>query len=93
MEGTCRHLQFAARAKHDTVERFRALAAPPTFRSLVLGGDRDMVAPQNNVRELAKLLPGAECKFFDGGHGFLSSNSTTVPYLSNWVLGEVAGSG
>ena len=101
--GTCRHLQFGARAQHDTGGRLAALAAAAAaaaaqagparamFRALVLGGDRDEVAPEANVRALAELIPGAELRFFAGGHGFMASNPEVVPAVSDWVLGQGPG--
>ena len=91
------------RAQHDTGGRLAALAAavaaaaPPgpkhaaMFRALVLGGDRDEVAPEANVRALAELIPGAELRFFAGGHGFMASNPDVVPAVSDWVLGQGPG--
>ena len=101
----CRHLQFAARAQHDTGSRLAALqqqqqqqqgsdrnAPLPSllFRALVVGGDRDEVAPAENVRALAALM-GQKARFFPGGHGFFMSDPNFLPFLCDWILGEESG--
>ena len=34
-------------------------------------------------RRLAELIPGAQLRFFAGGHGFATSNPAVVPFLSD----------
>lgn len=39
--------------------------------TLVTGGRSDVVVPPINARRLARLIPSARLRLFDGGHGFL----------------------
>ena len=59
--------QLEARAGHDTWNRLPAVTAP----TLVVGGRYDQQAPVANVERLAGRIPGAELRFYDGGHLFL----------------------
>jgi 3-oxoadipate enol-lactonase len=64
-EGAAR--QIAARAGHDTWERLPAIHCPV----LVMGGRHDGIAPSQVVTALARRIPGAELRFFDGSHLFM----------------------
>ena len=62
--------QLEARAGHDTWDRIQNLSLPV----LVCGGKFDGQASTDVVENLARRIPGAELKFFDGGHLFLQQD-------------------
>ena len=82
--GTVRHLQFAARAEHNTADRLAA-AANEGYRTLVIGGDRDGVASVEAVSNLARLAPRSTLRLFSGGHGVVLSDPRCLPYVADWI--------
>ena len=58
--------QLEARKDHDTYDRLPLLPMP----TLVVGGTHDDLAPESVVRALAARIPGAQVRFFNGGHLF-----------------------
>ena len=82
---TCRHLQFMARNHHDTTDRLGSLCC----RTLVCGGDRDEVAPVQNLRALHRLIPGAVLMLFSGGHGFLAQDPRALTAVIAFMLGSM----
>lgn len=67
-------LQLAARAGHDTWARLPTLAMPV----LVCGGRYDGQAAPEAVSALARRIPGAELRFFEGGHMFLRQDPAAI---------------
>ena len=65
VEGAAR--QIAARAQHDTWARLPQIACP----TLVMGGRFDGIAKPDVVTALAGRIPGAQLRFYDGGHLFM----------------------
>ena len=64
-EGAAR--QIAARAQHDTWARLPQIACP----TMVMGGRFDGIAKPDVVTALAQRIPGAQLRFYDGGHLFM----------------------
>jgi len=47
--------------------RHEALAALEGIEALVIGGDKDLITPQEHSEEIARLLPGSELVVIEGG--------------------------
>lgn len=63
---------------HDTRDLVGRIKAP----TLVMLGDRDMIASPRRSRELAELIPGARLRVFEGvGHGFWRERQEEVDRL------------
>ncbi len=61
------HRQFEARAKHDTWERLPSITCPV----LIAAGRYDGIALPATQERMAARIPGAELKWFEGGHLFM----------------------
>lgn len=59
--------QLAARKEHNTYDRLPQIKLPV----LVAGGKYDGISPSANLEALAKQIPNAQLKMFEGGHQFL----------------------
>lgn len=75
--------QLNAALAFDTSDRVKNIAAP----TLILTGDRDIVVPPQNSRNLAAKIPGSELRVVDGGsHMFFVEqadefNRTVIEFL------------
>jgi len=74
-------LQLEARSHHDTADRLGTVACP----TLVAGGRYDGIAPPANSEFLARTIPGAELRLFDGGHGFFMQDPAAIPALVDFL--------
>ena len=72
-EGAAR--QIAARAGHDSWDRLPSIFCPV----LVMGGRHDGTAEPKVVTALADRIPGAQRRFFEGGHLFMLEDRTAYP--------------
>ena len=61
------HRQLEARADHDAWDRLGEIAAP----TLVAGGRYDGIALPETLERMAGKIPGAELRFYEGGHMFM----------------------
>jgi 3-oxoadipate enol-lactonase len=77
-------LQLAARAQHDTWQRLADVRVPV----LLAGGRHDGIAPVANMAALARQIPDAELRFFEGGHLFLIQDEDAYPYIIQWLSGK-----
>lgn len=68
------HRQLEARADHDTWERLGQISAP----TLVAGGRYDGIALPATLERLAGRIPGAELRFYEGGHLFMIQDRAAV---------------
>jgi 3-oxoadipate enol-lactonase len=59
--------QEAARAQHNSWARLPQIRCPV----MVMGGRYDAIAPPDNLKALAGRIPGAQLRFFEGGHLFM----------------------
>ncbi len=73
--------QLAARAGHNTWARLPELDLPV----LLTGGRYDGIAPMANMEALAARIPGAELRFYDGGHLFLIQDKSAYPDIIQWL--------
>jgi 3-oxoadipate enol-lactonase len=79
-EGAAR--QLAARAGHDCWDRLASISRPV----LVAGGRHDGIAPPQVVTALAGRIPGAQLRFFEGGHLFMLEDRTAWPAMEEFLL-------
>jgi 3-oxoadipate enol-lactonase len=75
-------LQLAARADHDTFARLPMLQMP----TLLCAGRYDGIAPLANMEAMARQLPNAELRVYEGGHLFLVQDRTANPDIAAWLL-------
>ncbi len=73
--------QEAARATHDTWERLPQIRCPV----LVMGGRYDALAPPENLTALAGRIPGAELRFFEGGHLFMLEDGGAYAAMTEFL--------
>lgn len=73
--------QFESRAKHDVYEALKDLNVPV----YVACGEDDGVAPVDNSRALAEILPNATLNIFRGGHMFLREDPKAWPSLFQFI--------
>ena len=73
--------QLEARADHDTWERLPQITAP----TLVVGGRYDGIAKPESLELMAGRIPGAELRFFEGGHMFMLQDRAAVPAMIEFL--------
>ncbi len=73
--------QISARAGHDTWDRLPQIACP----TLVMGGKYDGIAPPEVVTALARRIPGASLRFFEGGHLFMLEDKTAFAAMTDFL--------
>jgi 3-oxoadipate enol-lactonase len=66
------HRQLEARAKHDTWDRLDRIACPV----LIAAGRFDGVALPATQEKMAARIPGAELRWYEGGHLFMLQDRT-----------------
>lgn len=81
VEGAAR--QIAARALHDTWARLPQIACP----TLVMGGRFDGIAKPEVVTELARRIPAAQLRFYDGGHLFMLEQRSAFDDMREFLSG------
>jgi 3-oxoadipate enol-lactonase len=77
------HRQLEARAAHDTWDRLPHIACPV----LIAAGRYDGIARPETQERMAGRIPGAELKWFDGGHLFMLQDRTAYPAIVSFLLG------
>jgi 3-oxoadipate enol-lactonase len=75
--------QLEARAKHDTWERLDLIACPV----LIAAGRYDGIALPETQERMAGRIPGAELRFFDGGHMFMIQDRAAIPAMVEFLNG------
>jgi len=75
--------QLEARAGHDTWERLGQIACP----TLIAAGRHDGVALPATQERMAGRIPGAELRFFEGGHLFMLQDRAALPAMTEFLLG------
>ena len=68
------HRQLEARADHDAWDRLGEIAVP----TLVAGGRYDGIALPETLERMAGKIPGAELRFYEGGHMFMIQDRAAV---------------
>ena len=74
--------QLQARKFHDTFDRLHQLSMPV----LLAGGKYDGIAPPENMRAIARALPNAELRLYEGGHLFFLQDRQAYPDMIAWLL-------
>ncbi len=77
-------LQLEARRQHDTAARLGRIGCP----TLVCGGCFDGIAPPANSEFLARSIPGAQLRMFDGGHIFFLQDAAAIPAMLDFLRSE-----
>src|SRR5579872_5820705 len=75
--------QLEARAGHDTWDRLGQIACPV----LIAAGRYDGVALPATQERMAGRIPGAQLRFFDGGHLFMIQDRAALPAMIEFLLG------
>ncbi len=73
--------QIEARRHHDTYERLPQIRVPV----LVCAGRYDGQATPEAVTALHRQIPGAELRFFEGGHRFLGEDPDAYPAVAEFL--------
>jgi len=73
--------QLLARSRHDVTDRLGRIACP----TLVAGGRYDGIAPPANSEAIAARVPGAELRFYEGGHAFMTQDRTALPEVMDFL--------
>jgi 3-oxoadipate enol-lactonase len=74
-------LQLRARATHDVYDRLGAITCP----TLIAAGRYDGIAPADNSAAIARTVPHAELRLFDGGHLFPFQDPTALPAIVDFL--------
>lgn len=77
------HRQLEARAAHDTWDRLPQIACPV----LIAAGRYDGIALPATQEKLAARIPGAELKWFEGGHMFMIQDRAAYPAIIEFLKG------
>lgn len=75
--------QLEARAAHDTFARLPQIACPV----MIAAGTFDGVALPSAQHAMAARIPGAQLKFFDGGHLFMIQDRAAMPAIADFLAG------
>ncbi|HEX4337209.1 MAG TPA: alpha/beta hydrolase [Polyangiaceae bacterium] len=73
--------QMDARRHHDVWERLRQIACP----TLVACGRYDGIAPLANSEAIARRIPGAELRVYEGGHAFFMQDRSALPAVIEFL--------
>ncbi len=73
--------QLGARRGHDVWDRLDRVTAP----TLVACGRYDGIAPPANGEAIAKRIPDAELRVYEGGHAFLAQDPRAVPEIVEFL--------
>jgi len=79
-------LQLEARRHHDTWSRLPQLAMPV----LLCAGRYDGIAPLANMEAMARQIPNATLKVYEGGHLFLIQDRSAYPDIIEWLAADAA---
>ncbi|MDR3508682.1 MAG: alpha/beta hydrolase [Caulobacteraceae bacterium] len=71
------HRQLEARSSHDTWDRLPQIACPV----MIAAGRHDGIAPPQTQNNLAARIPGAQLRFFEGGHLFMLEDPAALPAM------------
>ncbi len=77
--------QLHARIGHDTFDRLGEIRAPV----YLAGGEFDDIAPPRNMRALAKAIPNAELRLYQGGHLFMVQDPAAYPDIARWLEAQL----
>jgi 3-oxoadipate enol-lactonase len=78
--------QLRARAHHDVCDRLHLVSAP----TLVAGGRYDGIAPVANSEAIARRVPNADLRLYEGGHAFFAQDPKAFPEILDFLAGDPA---
>jgi pimeloyl-ACP methyl ester carboxylesterase len=67
--------QLDARSRLDVLDRLGKITCP----TLVACGKYDHIAPPENSEKIAELIPGADLRYYEGGHIFFLQDPQAIP--------------
>lgn len=76
-------LQLDARRYHDVWDRLPSLTMP----TLVAAGRYDGIAALENSEAMARHIPGAELRVYEGGHAFFAQDPRAFPEIIEFLKG------
>ena len=76
--------QLLARSHHDVTDRLHRITAP----TLVASGRYDGIAPLANAESIARGIPGAELRVYEGGHLFTVQDPKAQPEIIDFLVGD-----
>ena len=74
--------QLEARAKHDAWDRIGDIRRP----TMIAAGRYDGIALPAAQERMAARIPGAQLRFFEGGHLFMIQDRTANPAIAEFLL-------
>jgi pimeloyl-ACP methyl ester carboxylesterase len=78
--------QMGARSHHDVYDRLPAITSP----TLVACGRFDGIAPPANGEAIARRIPGAELRVYEGGHAFFAQDPAALPDVLAFLRGDLS---
>jgi 3-oxoadipate enol-lactonase len=75
--------QLEARAKHDTWDRLDRIACPV----MIAAGRYDGIALPQTQERMSSRIPGAQLRFFEGGHLFMIQDRAALPAMIDFLQG------
>jgi 3-oxoadipate enol-lactonase len=77
-------LQLGARRGHDVYDRLPRITCP----TLVASGRYDGIAPAANGKAIARQIPNATMRVFEGGHIFFLQDPQAFPEILEFLTGD-----
>jgi 3-oxoadipate enol-lactonase len=77
-------LQLGARRGHDVYDRLPRITCP----TLVASGRYDGIAPAANGEAIARQIPNATLRLFEGGHLFFLQDPLAFPAVLHFLTGD-----
>jgi 3-oxoadipate enol-lactonase len=75
-------MQLEARRHHDVASRLGNVTCP----TLVMAGLYDGIAPVANSEGIARRIPGAELRTYEGGHLFIAQDPRAMADIRVFAL-------
>ena len=76
--------QLDARSRLDVLDRLGNITCP----TLVACGRYDHIAPPENSEKIAELIPGADLRFYEGGHIFFLQDPQAIPDAMEFLAAD-----
>lgn len=76
--------QLDARSRLDVLDRLGKITCP----TLVACGRYDHIAPPENSEKIAELIPGADLRFYEGGHIFFLQDPQAIPDAMEFLAAD-----
>ena len=76
--------QLGARSRHDVCDRLGRITCP----TLVASGCYDGIAPPSNGEFIARHIPAAQLRMYEGGHAFFAQDRAAVPEVVAFLRGD-----